>query len=82
MTTRRINGAAVKVIRELVGMSATDLAKSIGVTSGTISHLEAGARQLSPTKMRDTATVLGVPLGAITYPVTAAETPTAGEKAA
>lgn len=66
---RRINGASVKVIREALGIRHSDLAARVGFTRGTLTHVEQGARQVSPETQRKIAQSLGVPLEAVTYPV-------------
>ncbi len=68
-TTRAVNGATVKVVREALGISQRDLAARCGVTQGHISHVERGVFQASPQLARVLAEKLGVPLEAITYPV-------------
>ena len=70
--TRKINGAAVRAIRNALGIRHMDLAARVGVTKGTLSHIESGARQAAPEKQVKFASALGVPLEAITYPVESA----------
>lgn len=42
-----MNGAAVRRVRELVGISLTDLAARLGTTVGHLSNVEAGRRGIS-----------------------------------
>lgn len=69
MATRAINGAAVKVIREALGIVQTDLAARVGITQGALSNMERGLFGSSPAVARKLADGLGVPLESITYPV-------------
>ncbi|QIV87518.1 XRE family transcriptional regulator [Glutamicibacter mishrai] len=64
----RINGTAVRVIREALGVRAVDLAARSEITKSTLSHVEKGARQVSPATLRKIAIGLGVPTEAISYP--------------
>ena len=64
----RINGSAVRVIREALGIKAVDLAARAGINKATLSHIERGARQVSPMTLRRIALGLGVPLESISYP--------------
>lgn len=64
----RINGSAVRVIREAMGVRAVDLAARSEITKSTLSHVEKGARQVSPATLRKIAIGLGVPTEAISYP--------------
>lgn len=66
---RRINGASVRAIRDALGIRHSDLVARVGFTRGTLTHIEQGARQVSPETQRKIAFALGVPLEAITYPV-------------
>ncbi|WIB25401.1 helix-turn-helix transcriptional regulator [Curtobacterium sp. MCSS17_015] len=69
MQTRRLNGTALQVIRELAGLRHGQLAKRAEVDPGYLTKLENGARQPSPAVMRRLADSLGVSLEAISYPV-------------
>lgn len=69
MSNRRVNGATVRALREALGIKHGDLALRCGFTPSFLSHVESGAKQPSPTKAREIANQLGVPLDAITYPV-------------
>jgi transcriptional regulator with XRE-family HTH domain len=66
--TRKLNGTAVRVIRELLGVRNGDLALRIQVTPSTVTHIERADRQVSAETQRRLADALGVPLEAITYP--------------
>lgn len=61
-----INGEALRAIRERSGWTITGLAAAVTIGRSHLSNVEAGRRQLSPTKARLIADVLGVPLAAIT----------------
>lgn len=69
MSARKVNGAAVRVIRELLGVSLTDLAARIGVAKASMSNIERGVYGTSPETNRKLAEAMGVPLESITYPV-------------
>ena len=62
---RRVNGKAVRSIREAVGISQKTLAERAGVKQGTMAGVELGNHGMSPEKMRRVADALGVPLDAI-----------------
>lgn len=72
-TTRKLNGPAVRVIRDLTGIRAGAFAKRVEIDPGYLTKIEQGSRQPSAEVMRRIATGLGVPLEAITYPALAAE---------
>lgn len=67
-TTRTLNGATVRVIRELSGISQVDLAARVGISQGSLSHIEAGKFGTTPQTARKIADGLGVPLEAVTFP--------------
>lgn len=69
---RRVNGAAVRALREALGIRHMDLAARAEITKGTLTHIESGTRQVSPTTLRKLACGLGVSLEAISYPVAVA----------
>lgn len=69
MSTRKLNGSSVRVIRELTGISMTDLAGRIGVAKATMSNIERGIHGTTPETNRKLAEAMGVPLESITYPV-------------
>jgi transcriptional regulator with XRE-family HTH domain len=72
----RINGAAVRVIRERSGLSITALAAQIAeehalrVHPGTITHIELGQRNASPRLLDAIASTLRCPKLAIIGPAT------------
>ena len=66
----RVNGPAVRVIREAFGIRQTDLAARAEIAKSTLSHVEKGARQVSPNTLRKLASGLRVPIEAISYPET------------
>lgn len=66
---RRLNGLAVRVIRNALGISLSDLATRIGKDTGYLSRIEAKGKGCSGQTRRDIAEALGVPLDAITYPL-------------
>lgn len=70
---RRTNGAAVRVVRELLGISLTDLAARAGIAKPYMSQIETGAKQPSAVVARAIADGMGVPLESITYPAPAPE---------
>lgn len=69
MTTRNLNGATVRVVRELLGISQEDLGARCGITQGALSNIERGIHGTSPETNRKLAEGMGVPLESITYPV-------------
>ncbi|MCG7284989.1 helix-turn-helix domain-containing protein [Cellulomonas sp. ACRRI] len=71
-TTRRLNGASLRVIREAYGVSLSDLALRAQVSRPFVSLMESGARQPSAATLRQLADALGVPIEAISYPNLAA----------
>ena len=62
---RKANGAAIRSIRRLAGLSQQTLAERIGVTAAALSLVENGGG-MRPEKLRRMADTLGVPLDAIT----------------
>lgn len=72
MTTRKANGASIRVIRELTGISLTDMAKRSEISRSYMSLIECGARQPTSEKLRLIALGLGVSIEAISYPEVAA----------
>lgn len=75
MSTRALNGATVRELREALGVSQTDLAARCEITQGHLSHVERGIYHASPELARRVADSLGVPLESVTYPVAAAAEP-------
>ena len=64
MATRKVNGAAVKALREAVGLTQAELAARAGTNHTTISHTESG-RDVSPSLLVRIAAGLKVPVDAI-----------------
>lgn len=62
---RKANGAAIKALREAVGITQQTLAERAGITREAISQVELGKISLQPPKLRLVALGLGVPLDAI-----------------
>lgn len=73
MTTRNLNGATVRVVREALGISQRDLAARCDITQGALSNIERGIHGTTPETNRRIADAMGVPLEAITYPAVAPE---------
>ena len=71
MTTRALNGATVRELREALGITQRDLAARVGLTQGGLSNIESGKSGATPQTSRKLADSLGVALEAITYPVAA-----------
>ncbi|MGW9020700.1 helix-turn-helix domain-containing protein [Leucobacter chromiiresistens] len=69
MLTRHLNGPAVTVIRELLGIRKGEFAKRCEIDPGYLTKLENGSRQPSPSVMRRIALGLGVGIEVISYPV-------------
>jgi transcriptional regulator with XRE-family HTH domain len=65
---RAINPAALREIRDLVGIDQRELARRCGIQQGTISNIERGKHGVSPELMRKFATALCVSIDAITIP--------------
>ncbi|HWU21675.1 MAG TPA: helix-turn-helix transcriptional regulator [Nocardioides sp.] len=65
---RRTNGAAVRVIRDALGVSNPDLAARAEISTAYLAMVESGSRQPSPSVARKLADGLGIPLESITYP--------------
>lgn len=69
MAERKLNGAAVKALRDAYGIDQKVLASDIGVSAGYLSHLEKGEKQCRPGVTVRIANRLGVPIDAITSTV-------------
>lgn len=69
MATRQVNGAAIKAIREAMGISQRSLAARACISASQLSNVETGANGMSPQAIGNIAGILGVSLDAITYPV-------------
>jgi transcriptional regulator with XRE-family HTH domain len=67
---RRTNGESIRAIREPLGIPQQDLAEMAGISRSHMNKIEQGVEQPSPVTIRKIADALGVPLAAITYPVT------------
>jgi transcriptional regulator with XRE-family HTH domain len=61
----RVNGAAIRAIRERSGLSGTALAEQAGIRQSHLSNIEAGRRQPSEELAVSIARVLRSPLVAI-----------------
>lgn len=61
----RINGTALRAIRERTGMSAAALAEAISVHASVITRLEQGERRGTPEQITALARALAVPTTAI-----------------
>ena len=70
---RKANGAAIRSIREAVGISQETLAKRVGISSQAVSLVELGGG-MRVENLRRLADSLGVPLDAITSVVPEPET--------
>ena len=79
---RVINPAALKAMRQLVGLSQSELSRRAGLHRGTVNSIEAGRYPVTPATQRKLADVLGVKLDAITIPVIEPEPAPAAEAAA
>ena len=73
LPARAVNGTAVKIIRELLGVTQHDLAARCDVSQGHLSNVERGIFQASPQLGRQIADKLGIPMEAITYPLATPE---------
>jgi len=65
MTSMRVNGVALRVIRERSGLSVSQLARLVGISQPHLSNLEVGRRSASPALARRLAAELRVSLVAI-----------------
>lgn len=65
MSDVRINGAALREIRERSGVSVTGLATSVGMKQSHLSNIEAGRRNTTDDKIVLLARELKCPLPAI-----------------
>lgn len=66
---RAINPAALREIRELVGIDQHELARRCGIAQGTVSNIERRKHGVSPELTRKLATALGCSIDAITQAV-------------
>ena len=69
MAERRTNGAAIRALREALGIKHGVFAVECLISPGYLTNIEKGARQPAPDVARRISERLGVPLDAITYPV-------------
>lgn len=67
MRKRTAHGAAIRAIREAVGIPVGAFAVRCLISQGYMSNIELGAKQPTPEVLRKIATELGVPLDAISY---------------
>lgn len=74
MRKRIAHGAAVRAIREALGIPVGVFAVRCEMSQGYMSNVELGAKQPSPEKLRRIADELGVPLDAISYVLPACPT--------
>lgn len=65
----RLNGDALKAIRERTGLSITQLANASGVDRTVVTRLESGERRGTAAQLVALAQALNVPLTAISYPI-------------
>lgn len=65
---RAINPAALREIRELVGISQRELGRRCGLHENSLTNIETGKHPVTPETQRKLASALGVPLDAITIP--------------
>lgn len=77
MTTRKLNGATVRVVREALGISQHDLAARCDISQGALSNIERGIHGSTPETNRKLAEGMGVPLESITYPAPCEHEPVA-----
>ncbi|MGH3099284.1 MAG: helix-turn-helix domain-containing protein [Streptosporangiales bacterium] len=66
MATRQVNGAAVRALREALGIKQSDLATRAAISAPYLSNIEAGRKPAGPPLRRRLANALGVSLDAIT----------------
>jgi transcriptional regulator with XRE-family HTH domain len=64
----RINGEALRAIRERTGLTVSELARKGGVSQPHLSNIELGRRGGRPPIIRALADALGVPVGALLGP--------------
>jgi Zn-dependent peptidase ImmA (M78 family)/DNA-binding XRE family transcriptional regulator len=70
MDTSTFERARLRVARELVGLSQNDLAAGVGLSPAAISQFESGAARPSDRTLAALGSVLRVPLGFFSLPVT------------
>lgn len=70
MNSKRLtHGAAVRAIREALGIKHGEFAIQCDITPGYLTNVEAGRKQPSAAVAATIAQRLGVPLDAVTYAV-------------
>jgi transcriptional regulator with XRE-family HTH domain len=62
----RINGEALKALREKDGRTVSELAATAGIDRSHLSNIEAGRRGVHPKMVGELARILGVPFSALT----------------
>ena len=67
-TTRKVNGAAIKALRDAVGIKQGVLATRCRISQAHLNNIEAGRRQPAHDVTARIARQLGVEVDAITYP--------------
>lgn len=67
----KVNGEALRIIRERTGYNGTELAERVGINRAYLSHIEAGRRDPSPAVAHKLAEALSCPLKAILASVAA-----------
>jgi transcriptional regulator with XRE-family HTH domain len=70
---RAINGAALREIRALTGLSGRELARRAGISETTVTNIERDKHGVSPAVMRRLADALGVSVEAISSPAAPAQ---------
>jgi transcriptional regulator with XRE-family HTH domain len=65
---RATNGAAIRALRQALGMRQQACAAHAGISAPYLANIEAGRRQPPLVVASRLAEALGVPLDAITYP--------------
>lgn len=69
MRKRYANGAAIRAIRQAVGIPVSVFAIRCLISQGYMSNIEIGRKQPTPEVLRRIAEQLGVPLDAVSYVV-------------
>lgn len=60
-------GEAIRIARVFQGVSQQDLAKTMDISNGYLSQLEAGTREPSQDTLRAAAYALGVPVSSLLF---------------
>lgn len=74
MSTRKVNGASVRAIREAAKVMGSQLAIQAGMSHAALINIESGRRQASAEKIEALAAALGCSVDAITYVIPACAT--------